>query len=100
MSEYGFGSRAARYTHIPAASTDTKIVAGASVTIYAILVTATGASATCLLEENGTATEIMTLGVATDGNSQEFHGEWLADKGVQVTTSNCKVTIFHSGPGA
>jgi hypothetical protein len=104
--------RAAKYTNFPitpgeAREADLAVENGNTITVYGIAICHTGREdhdddpATCLFEEYGTANEILRVELSP-GDSYECTVQWLADKGLQVTTDlfylDC--TVWHSQAGS
>ena len=92
---------APRFTRVSTNQTDSAILSGATCRIYNIVCAANGGAGTVTLEKYGTTTVIATFEILS-GDTVVLGGNgFLADGGVQVTTSaNATCTVFHSGPGA
>ncbi len=106
MSSYGFRSRAAKYTRVGAGTTKDPIESGNTITVYGFMAAnassnsdINGHETVTFFESDGTTT-ILTLQIP-NGSTIDSHTEWLADKGLKITTAtNCTVTVWHSQAGS
>ena len=96
----GWDTFASNYTRIAASQTDVAIVAGGTVRVYSLSMSASGGAGTVTLEEYNTTNIIATFQVPS-GVSLSTNNRFLARNGLQVTTSaNVEVTVYHSNAGA
>jgi len=90
---------APRTTPVAGGETDLDIVGGATIFVHGIWFSSSSGASTLTLEQ-ADGTHIHTFQLGAPG-SEEFSIKFLADKGLQVTTSaNGTAVIFHSQPGA
>ena len=90
---------APRNTPVAAGQTDSEIAGGGTIYVHGILCSASGGAATVTLERADN-THIQTIEIPT-GTTFESTTKWLADGGLQITTSaNATCVVFHSQPGA
>jgi hypothetical protein len=96
-----FAGFAAVVTHVAASQTDQQIESGGTIRVYAVVASAgAGGAGTVTIEDAGTTTVKLIMNVAASSTATlEF--PFIADKGIQVTTSNANVTctVLHSHAG-
>ena len=99
-------NRASKYTRVGVGETTEAVESERSITVFGFLAanassnSDVGGHETVTLFENDGVTPILTIQIP-NGGSVSNDCEWLADKGINVTTgSNCTITIWHSQGGA
>lgn len=93
--------RASNHTPIAAAQTDSVIAGGGSITVYGILCSNTNTSAETVTIEEADGTTLITIIRVPANSTIESSVEWLADRGVAVTTpTTTTCLVFHSNSGS
>lgn len=97
---YGARGRAAKITNVAAGQTDEEIESGQSIHVYGFIVSNTSENFDSVRFEDKDGNLLFTF-PAQIQSATPCEIEWLADKGLQITTpASITCTIFHSQGGA